>query len=212
MKHLTTGFLFCLLFSGATSASSYYGYKEHSSSGGCQSGGNTACTSEAKYSLDPARAVLVSFDDPLRLNFDYGDLGFSSISSAYLNIWAYDDGKIRDSKREGNEYAGILEINGTDINRVSWSKEIDGVNRYLHLDVTKYLKGTALSALLGAAPVGSEDYLFSKATLEFKYCPPEASGDHAPAVPVPPAVWLFGSGWLALTGLRKKSASKLIKA
>jgi hypothetical protein len=146
-----------------------------------------------------------------------------TINSAQLWLRAVDDfrgghctgNQCRDSKakaggRDRSEKAQISSIEGQGGN---WtSTEINGYAWYNLLDVTAFLlndSNKSFSALLKASQGG--DFWYKNAKLVIDY---NVKGDPVPpaAVPIPSAIWLFGSALLGLTGLRRKSVSAGIAA
>jgi hypothetical protein len=95
---------------------------------------------------------------------------------------------------DGSEKAKIVKIEGTQVGL--GPIEINSYGYYNFGDITAYLLNgsTPLSAKVKAA-VG--DFWYKNARLDISY--------DIKAVPVPAALWLFGSALLGLTGLRRKS-------
>jgi hypothetical protein len=141
-----------------------------------------------------------------------------TINSAKLWIKAMDDYKGGGCKgnqcsdrpsrgTDGSEKAQITNIEGRKGNFTS--KEINGSKWYELIDVTSWLmndKNNKFTASLKSSR--GSDFWFYNAKLEIDYDIKTAGIDPAPAaVPVPAAIWLFGSALFGFAGLKRKSAS-----
>ena len=142
------------------------------------------------------------------ISIDYKLESNWTINSAQLWLRAVDDYRgghcagdnCKDGKKGGldrSEKAKISSIEGED--RHWASVEINGYDWYNLLDVKEILLGDAdntFSALLKASRRG--DFWFKNAKLVIDY--------DLKAVPLPAAVWLFGSALIGLVGLKRKAA------
>jgi hypothetical protein len=192
------------LFSSASSASilSFWAY------------GSSDSASKSKYT------ETIGYNKPRQnISIDYNiDKSNWTINSAQLWIKAVDDfggGKDR------REKARIFKIEGKKGKFAS--KEINGNKWYNLLDVTSFLlsdTNSTFSALLKSSR--GRGFLLKNAKLVIDYDIKSASnpldipGSPLPisppaAVPVPAAVWLFGSAMLGLIGLtRKPKGTRLV--
>ncbi len=150
------------------------------------------------------------------ISIDY-DLGSNwEINSATLWIKAVDDfrgghcsgSQCKDGSRRGrdsSEQALISKIEGQGTKGNWKSVEIGGYQWYELLDVTTFLlndTNKAFTALLKASRGG--DFWYKNAKLVIDYSLKDAPGPST--VPVPSAVWLFGSALLGLLGFKRKDA------
>jgi len=117
--------------------------------------------------------------------------------------WACDDGNSKGL--DAAEYAKITELEGSSVN--SQKTAINSYGWYdLNLDVSSFLLDGVLNGKLAAVGDGykkkclSPDFWYKNAKLVIDY-------DLKP-VPVPAALWLFGSALLGLTGVKRRTPLK----
>jgi len=147
-----------------------------------------------------------------------------NISSAQLWVKAVDDHKgkacsgnrckdVSGGGKDSKERIRISNMEGRKGNLTS--KQIDGETWYNLLDVTSLLlndTNNTFTAKLKAS-VG-KDFWFKNAKLVINYytkdsaAPTSSEASPPAAVPLPSAIWLFGSALLGLTGLKRKTFSK----
>jgi hypothetical protein len=138
------------------------------------------------------------------------------INSAKLWIKAVDDYKwghcsglsCKDGNHKGldaAEYAKITELEGSSVN--SGKTAINGYGWYdLNIDVSSFLLDGILNGKLAAV---GDDYKKKCLAPDFWYKNAKLVIDYdLKEVPVPAAVWLFGSALLGLTGMKRKSPVK----
>lgn len=141
-----------------------------------------------KWNINSAKFMLKAVDDNNRGNHC---TGFGSKPCADSSGRFYD----------GTEYPVISKIDGTK-NIFTSITEISKYGWYdLGLDVTSYLlndKNNTFTARVKASI--NSDYWYKNSKLVINY-------DLKP-VPVPAAIWLFGSALLGLTGLKRKLSAE----
>jgi hypothetical protein len=154
------------------------------------------------------------------ISIDYKIEDNWTINSAHLWIKAVDDFKGKacsgqqcgDGKSRGRDSSESARITNIEGQKSSFaSKEINGNAWYDLLDVTSFLlndTNSKFTALLKASRNG--DFLFKNAKLVIDYTvnsAPTLNVDPALApVPIPSAIWLFGSTLLGLGLMKRKSA------
>jgi hypothetical protein len=155
------------------------------------------------------------------ISIDYKLESNWTINSAQLWLRAVDDfkgghcsgNKCRDGRTGGRDRSEKAQISNIEGQNGKWaSTEINGYTWYNLLDVTTFLlddTNKSFSALLEASQGG--DFWYKNAKLVIDY---SIKGDPVPpaAVPIPSAIWLFGSALLGLTGLKRKSVGTRIAA
>jgi hypothetical protein len=138
------------------------------------------------------------------------------INSAKLWIKAVDDFKgghcsgwsCKDGNKKGRDAAEFAKI--TQLEGISVNSQKTAINDYgwydLNIDVSSFLLDGILNGKLAAVGNGfkhkclAPDFWYKNAKLVIDY--------DVKAVPVPAALWLFGSALLGLTGIKRKSAIK----
>jgi hypothetical protein len=159
------------------------------------------------------------------ISIDYKVNSNWTINSAHLWVKAVDDYKggtcsgnrCKDVKRGGKDSKERISISNVEGRKANLtSKQIDGETWYDLLDVTSTLLNDTnnnFSAKLTA--FGKNDFWFKNAKLVIDYKPkdsgaPISSEANPPpaAVPLPSAIWLFGSALLGLTGFKRKTFTK----
>ena len=165
--------------------------------------GSSDADSNGKYIESIGKKV-----ETQNISIDYKLESNWTIKSAQLWLRAVDDfkgghcsgNKCRDGKTGGRDRSEKAQISSIEGQGGNWaSAEINGYTWYNLLDVTAFLlndTNNSFSALLKASRGG--DFWFKNAKLVIDY--------DIKAVPVPSAVWLFGSALLGLTGLKRKPA------
>jgi hypothetical protein len=147
------------------------------------------------------------------ISIDYKLESNWTINSAQLWLRAVDDfkgghcsgNKCKDGKTGGRDRSEKAQISGIEGQNNWASAEINGYTWYNLLDVKSFLLGdkdNTFSALLSASR--GSDFWFKNAKLVIDY--------DIKAVPIPSAIWLFGSALLGLTGLKRKSVTASIAA
>lgn len=136
-----------------------------------------------------------------------------TVNSASLWIKAVDDFKnggpcsgsrCIDGRRKGRDASELAHVSNIEGSKGNYaSVEINGEQWYQLLDVTSFLMGNSdntFTALIKASK--GRDFWFKNAKLVIDYSIKE---EQIPAVPVPSAIWLFGSALLGLMGFRRNT-------
>ncbi|SFJ84423.1 VPLPA-CTERM sorting domain-containing protein [Methylophaga sulfidovorans] len=181
-------------FSSVASATFYHGGHHH---GGCGDSGST-CDNPQAYSttLD---AEVTNYDD-------YGFFGFGKTSEAYMDFDAINEPTLKitsatlsvKSNANGSWFSDGLWTLDNHFPYLTYIGKLDGGVDVFELSSNLFdevLAGISFTAVFDKI---KEDVFWASLTVDGTYCPPVSE------VPVPAALWLFGSGLMGFTAMRRR--------
>lgn len=179
-------------FSSVASATFFHGGHNHH--GGCDD--SSTCSNPQAYSA--------TFDAEVNNDDSNGFFGIGKYSHGYMSFDAINEPTLEISsatltvKTNSNGFFDELWTLDNHFPYVTYIGKLDGGVDVFELSSKLFdevLAGISFKAIFSKI---SEDVFWASLTVDGKYCPPVSE------VPVPAAMWLFGSGLVGFTALRRR--------
>ena len=181
-------------FSSVASATFFHGHHHH---GGCGDSGST-CDNPQAYSAT-YEAEVSNYDDN-------GFFGIGKSSVAYMSFEAINEPTLEitsatlsvKSNANGSWFSDGLWTLDNQFPYLTYVGQLDGGVDVFELSSNLFdevLAGITFKAIFDKL---KEDVFWASLTVDGTYCPPVSE------VPVPAALWLFGSGLMGFTAMRRR--------